>query len=86
VIEKLSNLYLEEGDFDHTIQMSEELLKIEPTWEAAYRNLMLAYEGKENQAQILFVYQRLKKVLSDELGVIPSDTTEALFKSLRKIN
>jgi len=84
VIEKLSNLYLEEGDFDQVIRVSEVLLKIDPAWEPAYRYLMLAYAGKENQAQIITVYQRMKKVLVDELGANPSETTEKLFRSLKK--
>jgi DNA-binding SARP family transcriptional activator len=83
VIEKLSNLYLEEGEFDQVIRVSEVLLKIDPAWEPAYRNLMLAYAGKENQAQIITIYQRMKKVLSDELGANPSETTEKLFRSLK---
>ncbi|HSM23383.1 MAG TPA: BTAD domain-containing putative transcriptional regulator [Anaerolineaceae bacterium] len=84
VIEKLSNLYLEDGDFDQVIRVSELLLKVDPSWEPAYRNLMLGYAGKENQAQIIAVYQRMKKVLSEELGANPSDTTEKLFISLKK--
>lgn len=84
IIEKLSNIYLEEGDHDQVIRVSEVLLKIDPTWEPAYRFLMLAYAGKENQAQIIAVYQRMKNVLSDELGANPSDTTEKLFLSLKK--
>ena len=84
VIEKLSSLLLVEGDFDQTIRVNEDLLKIDPTWEPAYRNLLLAYAGKENQAQIKVVYQRMIKVLSEELGVNLSDTTEKLYRSLRK--
>jgi DNA-binding SARP family transcriptional activator len=84
VIEKLSSLLLEKGDFDLTIRANEDLLKIDPTWEPAYRNLMLAYAGKENQAQLKMVYQRMIKVLSEELGVNHSDSTEKLYRSLRK--
>jgi DNA-binding SARP family transcriptional activator len=84
VIEKLSTLLLEDGDFDQTIRVNEDLLKIDPTWEPAYRNLMLAYAGKENQAQLKMVYQRMIKVLSEELGVTHSETTEKLYKSLHR--
>ncbi len=84
VIEKLSTLLLEKGDFDQTIQVNEDLLKIDLTWEPAYRNLMLAYAGKENQAQLKMVYQRMIKVLSEELGVNHSETTEKLYKSLHR--
>jgi len=82
-IEKLSSLLMEKGDFDQTIRANEDLLKIDPTWEPAYRNLMLAYAGKENQAQLKMVYQRMIKVLSEELGVNHSDSTEKLYRSLR---
>jgi DNA-binding SARP family transcriptional activator len=44
---------------------------------------MLAYAGKENQAQLKMVYQRMIKVLSEELGVNHSDSTEKLYRSLR---
>ena len=45
---------------------------------------MIAYAGNENQAQVKVVYQRMIKVLSEELGVTHSDTTVKLFRSLRK--
>lgn len=82
VIDKLSILYLQKKDFDQVIRVCEILLKIDPTWEPAYRNLMHAYAGKENHAQISMVYQRLKNTLSEELGVKPSDTSEKLFLEL----
>ncbi len=81
VIEKLSDLLMEDDDLDQVIRVNEDLLKIDPTWEPAYRNLMVAYARKENQGQVKTVYQRLVKVLSEELGVAPSETTEKLYKS-----
>ncbi len=84
VIEKLSDLLFEEGDFDQIIRVNEDLLKIDITWEPAYRNLMVAYAGNENQSQVEIVYQRMKKILSEELGITHSDTTEKLYRSLRK--
>jgi len=84
VIEGLSEFLIEKSDYDQAIRINEELLKIESTWEPAYRNLMISYAGKENQAQLLLVYQRMKKNLIEELGVNPSDKTENLFKRLRK--
>ena len=84
VIEKLSDLLFEESDFDQIIRVNEDLLKIDITWEPAYRNLMVAYAGNENQSQVEIVYQRMKKILSEELGITHSDTTEKLYRSLRK--
>lgn len=84
VIDKLSALYLQAGEFDKVIRICELSLKIDTTWEPAYRNLMNAYASKENQAQISLVYQRMKNALKEELGVKPSDASEQLFMSLKK--
>ncbi len=84
VLEKLSGLAIQDEDYDQAIRFCEELLNIEPTWESAYRNLMLAFAGKDNQAQISVIYNRMKSLLSEELNVNPSDTTEKLFSDLTK--
>lgn len=84
VIEKLSEISFHDCEYEQTIKLSEELLRIEPTWEVAYRNLMLAYAKKENQAQITISYQRMKKILADELGVNPSLISEKLYETLRE--
>jgi DNA-binding SARP family transcriptional activator len=85
VIEKLAEISLTDCEYDQTIKFCEELLRIDPTWEGAYRNLMLVYAKKENQAQITMIYQKMKKILAEELGVSPSVVSEKLYESLVSI-
>lgn len=82
VLERLSNIEMGSKNHDECIRLNEELLKIDPTWESAYRNLMAAYAARGNMGQVTMVYQRMKKTLREELNVNPSEASETLYSSL----
>lgn len=82
VLEKLTLFEMDAENYDQAIRYSDEIIRIDPIWESAYRNLMVAYAKKENYAQVSRVYQRLKKALSEEINVLPSEITESLYAEL----
>ena len=53
-----------------------------PFRESGYRLLMRALAAQGNQAEALTVYDALRTVLRDELGVTPSPSTQQLFREL----
>jgi DNA-binding SARP family transcriptional activator len=56
-----------------------ELVDLEPFRETAYQRLMRAHHSAGNRAEALRVYDRCRRLLSDELGVDPSAPTEAVY-------
>jgi SARP family transcriptional regulator, regulator of embCAB operon len=59
-----------------------DLIARAPFRESGYRVLMAALAARGNTAEALRVYDRLMRLLSDELGVIPSEQTRNLHAQL----
>jgi predicted ATPase/DNA-binding SARP family transcriptional activator len=51
--------------------------------EPAYRGLMSAYASSGNLARAIATYESLREGLQKDLGVMPSDQTQALYKRLK---
>lgn len=58
------------------------LMDAAPFNETGYRVLMETLETRGNRAEALLVYDRLKRLLRDELGVDPSPTTQEVYLRL----
>jgi pentatricopeptide repeat protein len=65
---------------------SRRLVEREPYRESGYRLLMRAMAQRGNVADALRVYEQLKALLRDELGVSPSPSTQALHVSLLRLS
>ena len=50
--------------------------------EAFYRNLMLCYQRRGEQAEALSTYERLRTVLSTRLKIMPSPETQSVYAGL----
>jgi DNA-binding SARP family transcriptional activator len=61
---------------------AEAIVELEPYRETAYVLLMSAHAAAGNGAEAIAVYERLRTLLADELGVGPSPETEAAFLEL----
>jgi SARP family transcriptional regulator, regulator of embCAB operon len=61
---------------------SRALIQIEPFRESGYRLLMETLEAHDNIAEGLLVYEQLRRLLRDELGVAPGVRAQALHKRL----
>lgn len=63
-------------------RFAEEAIALQPFRESGYRRLMEAHAAAGNRAEALQVYDRCRRLLSDELGAYPSPETEAIFREL----
>jgi DNA-binding SARP family transcriptional activator len=59
-----------------------ELIERAPFRENGYRLLMEAKAARGNVAEALHVYERLRVLLRDELGVAPSPAVQAVHRRL----
>jgi DNA-binding SARP family transcriptional activator len=57
-------------------------VELEPFRESGYRRLMQLLVKRGDRADAVRVYQECRRRLADELGVLPSDETEALMRSV----
>ena len=71
---------------DHEIRSTERsariLIELEAFRESGYRYLMQAHTAAGNVAEALRVYEQLRVLLRDELGVAPGPETQALYREL----
>ena len=67
------------GEYDQAIDVCQAILAHDPTWERAYRMMMLAHARQGNRPLALRAYQRCAAMLQAELGVDPSPETTALY-------
>jgi SARP family transcriptional regulator, regulator of embCAB operon len=59
-----------------------ELTHLEPYRESGYRILMQALAAEGNNAEALRVYDNLRRLLHEELGIAPSAQTQELYRRL----
>ena len=58
------------------------LIEASPFRESGYLHLMRALVARENVAEAMLVYDRLRTVLREELGISPSARVQALHAEL----
>lgn len=80
--DRLSELCLQSGRFEETIELCQRILAQDNCWERAYRLQMLTYDRLGDHGQVARTYQRCVQALHDELNVPPSADTDNLFRSL----
>lgn len=82
-LERIAQLYTRLQDFNKVIYWAEKIITLDETWEEAYRLLMFAYYQKKNRRRALELYTTCQRVLQDELGVRPLETTENMYELIR---
>lgn len=91
--EKLQELHLEalvgsgqsarvRRDFQTALELFNRAFSIDPYREDVHRAVMRCYQEMGERSQVLTYYNQLKRLLSDDLGVEPSEETVALANSL----
>jgi SARP family transcriptional regulator, regulator of embCAB operon len=63
-------------------QCGRQLVALAPYRESGYRILMEALEQRGNVAEALLVYDRLRVLLRDELGIAPSPAVQTVYRRL----
>jgi len=58
------------------------LIELAPYRETGHRILMEAYERRGNVAEALLVYERLRRLLRDEIGIAPSQAVQTVYRRL----
>ena len=58
------------------------LIELAPYRESGHRILMEALEQRGNVAEALLVYERLRVLLRDELGIAPSPAVQRVYRRL----
>ncbi len=69
-------------ELDTAVRASRRLLELAPLRETGYGWLMQALAAQGNAAESLLTYERLRTMLRDELGAIPSPRLQALHAGL----
>jgi DNA-binding SARP family transcriptional activator len=69
--------------YDSGLAYGIEVLRHDPAYERAHRQLMRLYVMSGNRSQALHQYERCVLVLQEELGVEPSERTKQLYDQIR---
>lgn len=78
-LDLLVRVYGREGDHSLAVAVGRDLVALEPYREASHRLLMRAHQASGDRAEAVRVHQRLRALLSDELGIDPAPETTALY-------
>ncbi len=82
LIERLAFLYLNQAEYQEVIEWAEKIIKIDKTWEEAYRLIMLAYQHMQKRSQAIRWYKKCSEALHEELNITPSESTNELYDML----
>lgn len=69
--------------YDSGLTYGIEILRCDPAYERAHRQLMRLYYMSGNRSQALHQYERCVLALRDELGIEPSARTKQLYEQMR---
>jgi SARP family transcriptional regulator, regulator of embCAB operon len=78
----LTEVWLRRGDTTLATAAARDALAIAPLRESGYRRLMRVHVAAGERGEALRLYDHLRGLLRDELGVSPSPETQALFADL----
>ncbi len=78
----LINLLSETEQNQQVINLAHRVIEIDPCSESTHRSAMIAYAALGDRAGVVRQYEKCKKLLLDDLGVMPSAQTDALYKTL----
>jgi DNA-binding SARP family transcriptional activator len=70
------------NELELALSHAREVVRLEPYRESGYRRLMRMLDGMGDRAEAIRVYLECGRLLKQELGVSPSDETEALYREI----
>ena len=80
----LISVFLWNGEHALAERAAEETISLEPFRETGYQRLMRVHSAAGNRAEALRAYERCRKLLTEQLGVDPSPSTEAVYLEVLK--
>ncbi|MBM0106009.1 winged helix-turn-helix domain-containing protein [Steroidobacter sp. S1-65] len=83
-VEQLGAMHEARGRLQDAIQCYRRGIEADPLAEALYGRLMICYEQLDRHSEGLATFERLRAVLSSQLGVKPSARTRELQERLRR--
>jgi DNA-binding SARP family transcriptional activator len=83
-LECRAEVYLWNKEHSLAVEAARDAVQLRPFRETGYRLLMRAHAAAGNVAEALWVYERCRTLLSEELGVNPSPETQAVHLQLLK--
>jgi DNA-binding SARP family transcriptional activator len=78
LLSELCDLWEQRGELEPAIDRLQELLRADPVNETAHRSLMRLHSRDASRERALRQYESCRAILERELGVKPSEETEAL--------
>lgn len=78
----LSESYSQRGRHQHAVRTAEDAIALEPFRERTHQLLMRVHAAAGNPAEALRAYDRCRRLLAEELGVLPAKETAALHLAL----
>jgi DNA-binding SARP family transcriptional activator len=81
-IERLGDYLEEEGDLNRAVECFQRAIEMDDVAEMFYQRLMICFKKLDRKTDALSVYRRCKKTLSSNLGLEPSNETNAIKESL----
>jgi SARP family transcriptional regulator, regulator of embCAB operon len=70
------------GELELALTHAREVVRLEPYRESAYRRLMRMLDRHGDRGEAVRVYLECGRLLKQDLGVSPSDETEALYRQI----
>jgi predicted ATPase/DNA-binding SARP family transcriptional activator len=83
-LQQASSAAIDREDFDNGLRLVDRLLDLDPLDETGHRYSMVLLTIAGQRSAALLHYEKLRKLLEDELGVAPSQETEELFLRIKQ--
>lgn len=81
-LECRAEVYLWNDEHSLAVEAARDALALRPFRETGYRLLMRAHAAAGNRAEALRVYERCRRLISEELGASPSRETKAVHSAV----
>jgi predicted ATPase/DNA-binding SARP family transcriptional activator len=82
-LKRLSAVYTVRGEYAAGIEVTHQLLSLEPWQEEAHQQLMILLARSGQHSAALAQYDTCRRILAEELGVEPLPETQALYHRLK---
>jgi DNA-binding SARP family transcriptional activator len=83
-LQRLVRWHTRQRDFEAAIGYAGRWLALDPLDEAAHRHLMRLYAWSGRPSSALRQYEACARVLEEQLGVLPHETTTELFRAIQE--